>query len=275
MRSTTPNDVEFPNQWQYINTEQSGGSQGADIDVDLAWDVTTGGLTANGDTIVVAVLDDGIDLNHSDFENNLWVNHAEIPNNGIDDDENGYIDDYRGWNSNQDNDNIAGGGHGTPVAGIVGAKGNNGTGVAGVNWNVKVMVVKNDFNTSEAGVLAAYSYPLAMRQQYNESNGTRGAFVVSTNASWGVDFGRPEDAPIWCSYYDTLGTYGILNCGATINGNVNVDEEGDLPTACSSDFMISVTNMNHFDNKVQGAGYGLETIDLGAIRCRDTYATIG
>jgi serine protease len=264
MRSTIPDDPQFPSQWQYINTGQSGGMEGADLDIDPAWDVTTGGVTIDGDTIVVAVLDDGIDLNHQDFEDNLWINYQEIPDNGIDDDGNGYVDDYLGWSTVTNSDNIAGGGHGTPVAGIVGAKGNNGIGVAGINWNVKVMVIKNNFNTNEAAVLEAYSYPLVMRQLYNETNGEKGAFVVATNASWGIDFGDPEDAPLWCAFYDTLGVHGVISCGATINGNVNVDEQGDLPTACPSDYLISVTNMNHNDQKVTGAGYGATTIDLGA-----------
>ncbi len=267
-----PNDPEFGDQWQYINNGQDGGTVGADIDMDLAWDITTGGVTPNGDTIVVAALDDGIDLNHTDFEDNRWRNWAEIPDNGIDDDNNGYIDDFEGWNSNADNDNIAGGGHGTPVAGIIGAKGNNEIGVAGVSWNVKVMVIKNDFNTSEAGVLSAYGYALAQRELYNETDGEEGTFVVSTNASWGVDGGQPDDAPLWCGFYDILGEAGILNCGATINGNQNVDTFGDLPTACPSDYMISVTNMNRNDNKVTQAGFGLETIDLGAFGA-DTWTT--
>ncbi len=272
MRETIPNDTFFDDQWQYINMGQNGGVVGADIDADLAWDITTGGVTPFGDTIVVAVLDDGIDIGHEDFGDNLWLNHAEIPNNGIDDDGNGYVDDYLGWNINSNNDNINGGGHGTPVAGIVGAQGNNELGVTGVNWDVKVMVIRTDFNTNEADVIEAYSYVLEARQLYNESNGDEGAFVVSTNASWGIDFGQPEDAPLWCAFYDTLGHAGILNCGATINGNQNVDEIGDLPTACPSDFMISVTNMNRTDNKVTNAGYGLETIDLGAFGA-NTYTT--
>lgn len=264
MRATEPNDPQFGTQWQYVNTGQSGGTPGADIDMDLAWDITTGGVTPNGDTIVVAILDDGISLTHTDFEDNLWVNHGEIPNNGIDDDGNGYVDDYLGWNSQVNNDNISGGSHGTPVAGIVGAKGNNGIGVAGVNWDVKLMIIKNNFNTNEAAVLAAYNYPLTMRMRYNETNGAEGAFVVSTNASWGVNFGQPSAAPLWCAFYDTLGVHGILNCGATINSNVDVDANGDLPTACPSDYLISVTNMNHNDVKVNQAGFGATTIDLGA-----------
>ncbi len=264
MRETTPDDPLFSDQWQFINDGSNGGTVDGDIDADQAWDITTGGVTTLGDTIVVAVLDDGIDLNHDDFEDNLWINYAEIPNNNIDDDNNGYVDDYRGWNISSDSDNIAGGGHGTPVAGIIGAKGNNGIGVTGVNWNVKVMVIKNDFNTNEAQVLEAYSYALDARIRYNETNGAEGSFVVSTNASWGIDGGDPADAPLWCAFYDTLGVAGIVSCGATINGNQNVDTFGDLPTACPSDFLISVTNVDRTDNKVTQAGYGAMTIDLGA-----------
>ncbi len=261
LRATTPNDPSFSSQWQYINTTTPGG----DIDADEAWDITTGGTTADGDEIVVCVLDDGVNTNHPDFGNNLWVNTQEIPNNGVDDDQNGYIDDYEGWNSTSNNDNVSSGGsHGTPCAGICGAQGNNGVGVTGVSWNVKVMMVKNDFNTNESAVLAAYNYPLTMRKLYNQTNGAKGAFVVSTNASWGVDFGQPSNAPLWCAMYDSLGKHGIVSCGATINGNQDVDQIGDLPTACPSDWLISVTNMNIQDVKVTQAGYGATTIDLGA-----------
>lgn len=259
-----PNDTNFPEQWQFRNTGQSGGTPGADMRATEAWDFTTGGNTIVGDTIVVAVLDDGIDVNHPDFQRNRWYNHAEIPNNGIDDDNNGYIDDYRGWNIIANNDNISGNAHGMSVAGIIGADGNNGAGVTGVNWNVKVMTILNNFNASEAQVLAAYSYPLEQRLRYNQSGGTQGAFVVATNASWGVSNAFPEDAPVWCSLYDTLGEAGILNCGATANANVDVDMVGDLPTTCPSDYLIGVTNTNRNDLKVNAAGYGATSIDLGA-----------
>ncbi len=264
LRATVPDDPEFENQWQYINPGTDNCVEGADIDADLAWDITTGGKNAFGDDIVVCIVDDGLDPNHQDFGDNVWVNVAEIPDNGIDDDNNGFIDDYAGWNTSSDDDDIdASNGHGTPVAGIVGAQGNNGIGVAGVNWDVKLMIVVGGSGI-ESEVLEAYSFPLAHRMRYNETGGTEGSFVVATNSSWGVDFGQPEDAPLWCAFYDTLGVHGILNAGATINGNQNVDEIGDLPTACGSDFMISVTNLNCTGNKVNGAGFGIETIDLGA-----------
>ncbi|MEM6397463.1 MAG: S8 family serine peptidase [Bacteroidota bacterium] len=275
LRETIPDDPEFLNQWQYINTGQSGGSPGADIDIELAWDYTTGGLTSRGDTIVACIVDDGIDETHPDIAPNLWLNHAEIPDNGIDDDGNGYVDDYRGWSTFSGNDDVYGSGwHGTPVTGIVGAKGNDGFGVAGVNWDVKLMIVQGGSGV-ESEVLQAYSYPLEMRKTYNETDGEEGAFVVVTNSSWGVDFGQPEDSPLWCNFYDSLGVQGILNCGATINGEEDVDEVGDLPTACLSDYLISVTNMNHFDQKVNGAGYGLKAIDLGAFGAGTWTTSIG
>lgn len=266
-----PDDALFLDQWQYQNTGQSGGTVGADIDAVEAWDVTTGGTTLTGDTIVVAVLDNGIDVTHPDFQVNRWYNHGEIPGNGIDDDGNEYTDDYAGWNTagagsstTSGNDNIGGGSHGTAVAGVIGADGNNGIGVSGVNWNVKVMNIRNNFNTSDAEIVEAYSYVLEQRRRYNDSGGAEGAFVVATNASWGVDGGQPDDAPIWCNFYETLGAAGILNFGATANDDVDVDLEGDLPTACPSDFLVAVTNTNHNDEKVVQAGYGITTIDLGA-----------
>lgn len=271
-RETTPDDPRFVDQWQYINTGQSGGIMGADLDIELAWDHATGGTTIDGQEIVVCVIDDGFNPSHPDIGDNLWVNEYEIENNGIDDDGNGYVDDLLGWNTlapgdgNGDIDDD--GGHGTPVAGIIGAQGNNGIGVAGVNWDIKMMIVVG--GTNAANAIVSYAYPFAMRQLYNETNGERGAFVVSTNASWGIDFGKPEDAPIWCDFYNRMGEIGILNFGATANADTNVDIDGDLPTSCTSDYLVSVTNINQSDVKEPGSGFGLRSIDLGAYG-EDTY----
>lgn len=259
--ATTPNDPAFNNQWQYINT---GIGAGNDLDAEQAWDITTGGLTASNDTIVVAVLDNGISPSQTDFGDNLWVNRDEIPNNNIDDDGNGYTDDYRGWNSNTNSDMINGGGHGTSVAGIIGAQGNNNNGVTGVNWNVKLMIIHNNWNATEANVLIAYGYALTQRRIYNQTNGAQGAYVVATNASWGINQGQPSSAPLWCAFYDTLGHYGIINVAATANANTDVDALGDLPTACPSDYLIAVTNINRLGNKEINAAYGTNSIDLGA-----------
>ncbi|MEL7159536.1 MAG: S8 family serine peptidase, partial [Bacteroidota bacterium] len=261
-----PNDLRYPQQWQYRNRGQINGTVGADLNVEPAWDVTTGGRTANGDTIVVAILDSGTDTDHEDLVANLWRNNDEIPNNDVDDDNNGFVDDYFGYNTAADNGDVdaRSDGHGVSVTGIIGATGNNKIGVAGVNWTVELMTIKNDFLNSEAEVLQAYSYVLESRLAYDASNGEKGAYVVATNASWGLDLGRPEDSPVWCRLYDRLGAVGILNMGAVINGNINVDVEGDLPTNCPSEYLIGVTNLNTNDEKVNAAGFGATSIDLGA-----------
>lgn len=277
-RRATPNDTRYDDQWHHVNIGQLNGVVGADHNVEDAWDVTTGGVTVNGDTIVVAVLDDGIDTDHEDLAPNLWINRDEIPNNGIDDDNNGYIDDYHGWNTASDTSNIEAGefdDHGSSVAGLIGAKGNNELGVSGMNWNVKLMIVKNNFISIESEVIQSYSYVLENRLRYDETDGVEGAYVVATNASWGRDFGNPDDAPIWCSLYDRLGEAGILNAGATANNDVDVDEDGDLPTACGSSYLIAVTNLNTNNEKVRNAGFGLSTIDLGAYGAETFTTEIG
>lgn len=261
-----PNDSDYGDQWHHQNINSEG-----------AWDISTGGLTADGDTIVVCIIENS-NLPHPDLIGNAWFNHQEIPNNDVDDDLNGYVDDFRGWNPNSETDEVYGGSHGTQVAGMIGATGNNEEGVAGANWAVKMMVVFNS-GANDEGVLASHSYPLTMRRLYNETNGAQGAFVVATNASWGINGGQPADAPIWCAMYDSLGAEGVLNCGATANNEVDVDEVGDLPTACPSDFMISVTATDINDERTFSA-YGLTTIDVGApgddvytTRINDGYGT--
>ncbi|HJY62628.1 MAG TPA: S8 family serine peptidase [Ignavibacteria bacterium] len=257
-----PNDQFFAsNQWALHNTGQTGGTPDADIDAPEAWDLTTSGLTAAGDTIIVCVVDGGAYLTHADLK--FWKNWYEIPANNIDDDGNGYIDDVNGWNAISQNGNIGSNTHGSHVSGIAGATGNNTIGVAGVNWNIKIMIVQGSSGT-EAVVVRAYGYALKQRRVYDSTNGQRGAFIVSTNSSFGVDYGQPANYPLWCAFYDSLGTKGILNACATANLNINIDNTGDIPTACPSDWMVSVTNTTNTDAKNSGAAYGLLTIDLGA-----------
>ncbi len=257
-RETTPNDPGFGQQWHHV---ESGDH---DIDSDEAWDITTGGTAANGARIVVAVLEGGgSNYNHTDLLDNHWTNDAEIPGNGIDDDGNGYVDDYNGWNVGNGNDAIGAGGHGTSVSGMIGATGNNGNGGAGVNWDIDIMQVDMAGGLSEANVIAAYEYPKVMRDLFNASGGTEGAFVVATNASWGIDQANPANYPVWCAYYDELGASGILNCGATANSSWNIDVVGDMPTGCSSDYMVAVTATNSNDVRTF-SGYGVNSIDLGA-----------
>ncbi len=257
-----PNDSRFSEQWSMNNTGQNGGTVDADIDGPEAWNLVTGGISSMGDSIIVAVIDGGFYLNHPDIK--FWRNYEEIPNNNIDDDNNGYVDDVNGWNAYNNNGNITSTGtHGTHVSGTAGALGNNNVGVAGVNWNVKIMAIQGSSNV-EATVLRAYGYALKQRKIYNQTNGQHGAFVVSTNSSFGVDYGQPSNYPLWCAFYDSLGMAGILSACATANLNINIDILGDIPTACPSPFMIAVTNTTNADLKNSQAAYGLTTIDLGA-----------
>ena len=256
-----PNDALFAQQWALDNIGQGGGTVDADIDAPEAWNITTSGVTANGDSIVIAIVDDGVQLNHPDL--NLWKNYNEIAANGIDDDGNGYIDDVNGWNAVSGANNIVNNNHGTHVTGIACAKGNNTIGISGLCWNTKSMIVVGS-TTSEATAIAAYDYVLKNRILYNTSGGTKGAFVVATNSSFGVNNGQQSNYPLWCGMYDTLGRYGILSIGATANVNSDIDAVGDIPTSCNSNFLITVTNSTKTDTKYSAAGYGATTIDLAA-----------
>jgi hypothetical protein len=261
MRSTIPNDANFTQQWHHNNTGQTGGTTDADIDSDLAWDITTGGQTATNDDIVICLIESG-NLDHNDLTGNRWFNQFEIPNNGIDDDSNGYTDDYDGWNPVAGNDNYGTGGHGTNCLGMMGAKGDNNLLVTGANWDVKLMVVGGYSISTQANAIAAYQYPYDMRDLWNTSGGTAGAFVVATSSSWGIDGANPNSYPLWCNFYDSLGYIGILNVGATTNQNFNVDTGGDMPTACASPYMIGVGRTDH--NDATAGGYGQNTIEFGA-----------
>src|SRR4030095_5420182 len=157
----TPDDPEFNQQWQWVNAGQTGGILDADTDADLAWDITQGGVTALGDTIVVAIIDNGLDFNHEDISANVWFNYNEIDGNNIDDDGNGYIDDIHGWNVNYNTPDVYGQGHGLQVAGMIGASGNNGVGIAGINWNVKIMMIVGGL--PESAAIASYAYALEQR----------------------------------------------------------------------------------------------------------------
>lgn len=248
---TTPNDSLWTEQWDLDR-----------IDLPDAWDITTGGITAHGDTIVVAILDDGYDVDHPDLKENFWINRAEIPNDGIDNDLNGYIDDYLGLNVQEGNDSHPKESHGTSVSGIIGAVGNNVLGVTGVNWSVKLLLVSGI--KKESDLIEAYYYVMQMRKRYNDTNGREGPFVVVTNSSIGVEGAWADDNPMWCAAYDDMGQTGILSVASTTNRSSLVDEEGDMPSTCSSPFLITVTNTDIDDSLFEAAGYGPLHVDLGA-----------
>ena len=136
-----PNDGQYGRQWYLKNNgtfSLAAARAGADIKMEDAWAITQG-----DSSVTVAIIDSGCKLDHPEFAGRIWRKRQEIANNGIDDDTNGFVDDVSGWNfvarTNSPLDDI---GHGTNVASIIGATGNNGIGYAGVNWNCKLMICK-------------------------------------------------------------------------------------------------------------------------------------
>lgn len=256
-----PNDKSFKQQWDWLLDSSNAG-----VDAVGAWSkYGPGGHDANGNEIVVAVVDGGVDITHPDLEANIWVNHGEIPNNGKDDDNNGFIDDINGWNAYNNTGAVESDYHGTHVAGTVGAVGNNGINGTGINWDVKIMAV-NGSSGSTSTVLKAYGYVLKQKQLWLSSHGKQGANVVSTNSSFGVDYGdcTSNDFPAWNDMYNEMGKVGILSAIATANIGMDIDKNGDVPTGCDSPYIVSVTNTQRDGTKNSGAGWGTKTIDIGA-----------
>ncbi len=259
-RNTEPNDADFSEQWNMLN-----------VQADLVWDETTGGQTADGKRIVIGVLEKGIDPTHEDLVDNIWTNQAEVTNNGIDDDENGYVDDYVGLNLLDLTDehtptkrNGSSTAHGIQVAGVIGAKGNNGIGVTGINWDIGLLLFSKVSLVSE--VLEAHEYTYNLRKKFNETNGIEGAFIVALNHSFGYD-GRPEGIAMGtelCEMMELMGQAGILSVVATDNKEIDVDEVGDVLPNCPSDFVVAVTSSNERNEQTKASGFGSESIDLAA-----------
>lgn len=264
-----PNDPSFAKQFHLTK-----------IRAEKVWDFTTGVTNRNGDTLIIAVIDDGLDTTHEDLKSQIWRNAHEIPNNQIDDDQNGYVDDYLGWNAGDQNGTVYTSisqfdGHGTAVAGVAAARANNSTGISGVLWNAKILPVNcypKDEVDVEAGVLRAMLYVYRMKKLFLDSKGVKGANIGALNMSVGMDNGFPSDAPWWCPLYDSLGSVGVFSATAATNRNVNVETTGDLPSLCPSNYMISV-NLCDLNNQHSGSGYSDTFIDIAAPG-NDAYTTL-
>ena len=238
-----PNDPKFADQWGLSNTGQTGGVSGADIKALKGWEIAKG-----SDTIVVAVLDTGVDYTHPDLAGNIWVNPGEIPNNGIDDDGNGYVDDVYGYDFiNNDNDPMDDNGHGTHCAGIIGALGNNGIGVAGVNWKVKIMPLKflrADGTGDTAASLNAIAYARRM-----------GADIIS--CSWG---GKAKSQAL----RDAIAsTNALFPCAAGNEGSDN-DKTPHYPSGFDLPQIISVAASDAKDGIPAFSNYGATKVDVAA-----------
>lgn len=239
-----PNDALFRFQWGLHNTGEYGTAD-ADIDAPQAWDLQTGSAE-----VVVAVIDTGVDYTHPDLKENMWVNPREVAGNGIDDDNNGYIDDVHGVDTyNDDGDPMDSHGHGTHVAGIVGASGNNSIGVSGVSWDVSVMALRaaDDEGTMwDSTVIEAIDYARA-----------HGAKVV--NCSWG---GEVTDT----SMYDAMEeTPQILYVCAAGNEGSNLDGPYDFyPAEFDLPNVLAVGWSDQGDKPSGSSNYGAESVDVFA-----------
>ncbi|MBK7094506.1 MAG: S8 family peptidase [Saprospiraceae bacterium] len=250
----TPNDIFYKKQYAP-----------SIIKADEVWDNNTGGLTGVKDTIVVAVLDLGMFAGHEDLKDNIWKNYADKPGDKIDNDGNGYIDDHSGLDIATKTDALNSHYHGTGVAGIIGAKGNNNIGISGINWNIKILPITSIRYISD--VIEGYNYIYNLRKSYNNSNGVKGAFIVCTNLSAGYDKTFPDDSQAftdWCNIYDLLGTQGILSVTSASNDDMNVEIEGDMPTLCTSQYLIPVTSTDENDKFDVTKSFGSKSIDIAA-----------
>lgn len=247
-----PNDPSFGQLWGLHNTGQSGGTVDADIDAPAAWDITTGSRS-----VVVAVIDTGIDTSHPDLAANIWRNPRETPGNGIDDDGNGFVDDIHGWDfANGDSNPMDDQGHGTHVAGTIGAVGDNGRGVAGVAWQVSIMGLKflsNSGSGSTSDAIAAINYATKMRRDF-------GINIVATNNSWGG--GGSSNA-----LRDAIqagGNAGILFVAAAGNESNDNDASPSYPASYTSSSIISVAATNRRNELSGFSNYGATSVDLAA-----------
>lgn len=250
-RNSKPNDFFFEDQWSLEIIQAA-----------KAWEQTTGGYDNSGNDQVIAILDDGFDLFHEDLVDNYWINKDEIPDDGYDNDFNGYIDDVRGVNIQTGTGIHAGVKHGTQVAGIIGARGDNGLGIAGMSWNSQLLLVSGVSNIGE--VIKSLEYLYQLKLKYIQSGGISGANIIVNNFSGGIQGIFPSDFPGWCDAYELLGTVGILSTGSVANEDFDVEVIGDMPTLCPSDYLIMVTNTDMIDERVYDAAFGSVSVDLGA-----------
>lgn len=240
-----PNDEHFRDQWHL--SEAPGG-----IEAEAGWDVTH-----DAAEVLIAVIDSGCALEHPDLAPNLWRNEAEIPDNGVDDDGNGYIDDIHGYDFvNHDGDPEDDSSHGSMVFGILAAAGDNGIGIAGVAWRSKVMCLKvldSDDQGNLSDTIRAIEYAVA-----------QGAQVL--NLSWGYSTAAPS-LFLFNALADA-GRAGVLTVASAGNDAAeNRDELGEIsnyPSSYSIPQLISVASTGRGNAMSQFSNYGGASVDLAA-----------
>ncbi len=252
-----PDDPYFPMQWG-LNNSGISGLVDADIDAPGAWDITSG---SSG--VIIAVVDTGVDYTHEDLADNIWHNPHEIQGNNIDDDENGFVDDVIGWDfvdrtsgnpdedyQEPDNDPLDRHGHGTHVAGIIAALGNNGKGITGVAYNSRIMPLRAAY-MDESGEGLLESVDAAQAIIYAAHNGAK---VI--NISWGdyAESNLIKDA------ISIALNRGAIICASAGNDNV---ESPIFPAATDNPAIIAVGATDNYDNRATFSNYG-KWVDISA-----------
>jgi len=242
-----PNDTHFGLLWGMHNIGQNvngtTGTNDKDIDAPEAWDIATG-----SGRVVVAVIDSGVDGSHPDLSSNLWTNPGEIAGNGVDDDGNGFVDDIRGWDFvNKDNNPTDDNDHGTHVTGIIAAIGNNGIGVAGVAWNIKIMAIKS-FGADGLGLTSDAILAIAYAN-------LMGADVI--NNSWGG--GQFSQA-----LFDVIRSSSAVVVCAAGNSGQNNDLIPHYPSSYPSANILSVAATDQNDQLASFSNFGTTSVDVAA-----------
>jgi subtilisin family serine protease len=240
--TATPNDSYLQFQWAVANMKLSS-----------AWDYTTG---STDNQALVLIIDTGVDYTHPDLFGNMWANPKEIRGNGIDDDRNGYVDDIYGINAiTKTGDPFDDNGHGTHVAGILGASGNNARGVAGVNWSTKIIGAKFlDANGSGslANAITALNYGVTLKRA--------GHNIVVSNNSWG---GGSYSSAL-ASAISAANDAGILFVASAGNSALNNDINGTYPANYDYPNVVSVASITSSNVLSSFSNYGATSVDIAA-----------
>jgi RHS repeat-associated protein len=241
----TPQDPRFSEQWALQNTGQSGGAAGVDISASPAWATTTGATST-----IIAVVDSGIDFTHPDLKNNRWTNSGETRNNS-DDDRDGFTDDLYGWDWVTDRNVVVDAqGHGTGVAGVIAAEGNNGEGVSGVMWRASLMSLRvlDETGTGDvADAVEAIDYAVA-----------HGAQVI--NLSWGTD----AESVFLRDAIERAGKRGVVVVASAGNSGRDLENAPYYPASFDLPTLVSVASTDKFDQLTSWTNWAGSSVAVAA-----------